>query len=359
MLLRSSFGVMSADIEPKGCRRAAGGLSADRNMGNLWWRPAKLGAYDDCHVPRRGQLAVLTGLGEGIMSVQTLLINGPPVSGKSTVAKLIADRILDRPVHYLRLQAAPDTHTNAVLAYEPRSSDAVGQGWASMHRVTYTQDRVFEIIPEGLRVVRKLDRSAFVVLEADDDPCLRHAYPYDFRIFAMRAPADVYCVFRTSEDAAGALQQVMQDTAAFASEIFGLFEDEAFDDGVGVEHFRPDAVDMTGGRQLERLHIAETQIRHFLSSPLGAEIASRIQLQPEYHALVEADVVLVNCDRRDRRDGRDALDECVARMGKLLSRVRQDARRQSVLYWGDIRSDNDGARDKLLARMRTLLAPDA
>lgn len=274
------------------------------------------------------------------------------------MAGLLSREVLDQPAHYLRLAAAADTHTNAVLSFDFSNGDIVESEWASAHRVSYTQDRLFETVPEGLRVVRRLQRTALAVLEADADPALRHAYPYDYRIFVMNVPADIHTVFRTPDAAASALQQVLQDTAAFASEIFGLFEDEAMDDGLGVEHYHPTFdQDSLGGRRVERLHIAEAQIRHFLSSPLGAEIASRIQLQPDYHALVEADVVIVNSSWVDPRN-RDVLDDCVARLQKLLSRVRQDARRQSVLYWGDLRAD-DAARRRLLHRIADLLGSDA
>lgn len=287
------------------------------------------------------------------MPVRSLLISGPTRSGKSTLARFVARDVLDRASHFLRLQPASDTYTNAVLACEHGDTEAHGHAWASAHRVSYTVDRLFETIPEGLRAVRTLERDGFALVEADADPALRHAYPYDYRVFIMTAPRDVYTVFRAPEEASDALQQVLQDTAAFASEIFGLFEEDPFEDSVGVEHYRPVAEDYSGGSRVERLNIAETQIRHFLSSPLGAEIASRIQLQPDYHALVEADVVIVNA-KRVRRN-RAVLEEVVSRLRKLLSRIRQDARRQSVLYWGDIRED-DAARRKLTQRLRQLLA---
>jgi hypothetical protein len=287
------------------------------------------------------------------MSVLSFLISGPRRSGKSTLARFLAEHVLDRPPHYLRLQPAPDTYTNAVLVYQSADNDPIGQSWSSAHLVSYTLDRLFETIPEGLRTVRRQDRDGFAVIEADAEPSLRHAYPYDYRVFIMSAPSDLYTVFRTPDAAAAALQQVLQDTAAFASEIFGLFDDEMFDDNVGVEHYRPARSEHGSETSLERLNIAEAQIRHFISSPLGAEIASRIQLQPDYHALVEADVVIVNSKRLGRQR-REVLDECVSRLQKLLSRIRQDARRQSVLYWGDIR-ENDPTRRKLVQRLKQLL----
>ncbi|HOA74660.1 MAG TPA: hypothetical protein PL151_02190 [Phycisphaerae bacterium] len=290
------------------------------------------------------------------MPVLSVLISGPRRSGKSTLARYLAEHVLDRKPHYLRLEAAHDSYTNAVWACEAREDDVIGASWASAHRVSYTHDRLFETIPEGLRAIRRQERDGFAIVEADADPTLRHAYPYEYRIFIMTAPPDIYTIFRTPDAAAAALHQVLQDTAAFASEIFGLFDDDVFDDSIGVEHSRPSPAEYAGGTRVERLNIAEAQIRHFLSSPLGAEIASRIQLQPDYHALVEADVVIVNAKRIGRRR-REVLDECVSRLQKLLSRIRQDARRQSVLYWGDIRSD-DAARRKLTQRLQHLLLGD-
>ena len=296
------------------------------------------------------------------MPIQTLLISGPRLGGKTTFARLLKGQGLTRRLHYLRLQQAVDSHTNAVIAWDPSASlprsceNSVGcgdpgPGWASLHIVSYTPDRVFETIPDGLRAVRRLDREAFVVVEADDDPSVRHAYPFEFRVFVMPAPADVCVVFRDPEDAASALQQVLHDTAAFATEMFGLFDDDLLDDGLDV-HYSGPAGEPGGGAKVERLHLGERQMASFLSSPLGIEIASRIQLQPEYHALVEADFVLIN---RSGPHSREVLDDCVLRLQRLLSRIRQDARRQSVLYWGNLMDQGDVARRKLISRLRGLI----
>jgi hypothetical protein len=286
------------------------------------------------------------------MSVETLLINGPAGAGKTRMAQLVTEEVLERPVHYLRMRAATDGHSNTVRKCRPaKLASATGNGWKSVHEVTYTQDRVFETLPDGLRAVRRLDRHGFIIVEADTEPSLRHAYPYDYRVFVMPAPTDAYTVFREPEAATMALQQVMQDTASFASEIFGLFDIAGLDDSLGVVHHSP----MPNSRQteqVEQLDIAEAQLRQFLNSPLGAEIASRIQLQPAYHALVEADVVVVNTGVDEAGD---CLDECVNRIESLLARIRHDARRHSVLYWGNISDANEPSYKKLLVRLRTLL----
>ena len=285
------------------------------------------------------------------MSLRTLLINGPSGGGKSTVARLILQEVLNQPVHLVRLRPARDGHTNAVEQAECLEDDP---GWASRHCVTYTAERVFETLPEAVRAARQCNPNGLAIIEADGDPAIRHAYPYDYRLFVMPPPAQIHEVFRVPKDAAVALQEVMQDTAAFASEIFGLFDAKALDDSVGVRHSKVTIPGLRPGmpRRFERLDIAETQLRHFLGSPIGAEIAARIQLQPEYHALVEADMVLINTGLGGCKE---ATRECIHRAEKLLSRIRHDARRHSVLYWGDLASPDDPARGKLIRRLRNLL----
>jgi hypothetical protein len=267
------------------------------------------------------------------------------------VAKLLADEVLERPVHYIRMRRAEDDHTNHVLAEEVESSACPSSGWVSTHTIIYSGERVFETLPEGLRAVREIERRGFVIIEADSDAVLRHAYPYDYRIFVMPPPLDVDHLFRDSHAAAAALHQVMQDTAAFASEIFGLFDATGLDDSVGVQHDAPRGQGV--GTKLEKLEVHETQVKQFLNSPLGAEIASRIQLQPEYYALIESDVAIINMGAGHANE---VLDQCVKRLEKLLARVRHDARRQSVLYWGDITHSRDPMNQKLIRRLKGLLA---
>jgi hypothetical protein len=47
--------------------------------------------------------------------------------------------------------------------------------------------------------------------------------------------------------------------------------------------------------------------------------------------------------------------ECIRRIEKLLSRVRHDARRFSVLYWGNFARESDPALARLVGRFRNLL----
>lgn len=320
------------------------------------------------------------------MTPPTLLINGPSVPGKSRVARLLADHVLDRPAHLLRLHHSPDEYTNAVVPMDAESLESGatgpasacpassylgappsrppasaasppphGNGWASVHDVAYTPERVFETVPEALQRAHECDRDGFIILEADNGPAIRHAYPYDYRVFVMDRPSHACEVFRDPKAAAQALQQVMQDTASFASEIFGLFDDDSLEDSAGVHHRKPPPrhagqVDL---EQLETLEVEETQVRQFMGSPLGAEIASRIQLQPTFHPLVEADVALI-VTQSDRSC--PILNHCVDRLQNLLSRIRHEARQHSLLYWGDLDSDGcEQAYQQLMDRLKRLL----
>jgi len=142
----------------------------------------------------------------------------------------------------------------------------------------------------------------------------------------------------------------MHDTAAFASEIFGVKPGGLDDTGTAMPANHPEA-DLRESA-MNSMEISGIQLWQFLNSPLGAEIVSRVQLQSEYYALVESDVAIINTGMRS---GGAVLDACVKRIEKLLARVRQDARRQSVLYWGDITDTSDPTRQRLIRRMRGLL----
>ena len=246
---------------------------------------------------------------------------------------------------YPSLSAHPENPPALHLADAPDCEEL-----ASTQRIPYTPDRVFEILPEAVYKARYGQRFATVLIEADADPCLRHAHPYDHRIFVMSAPRDMYRVFRRPDEAAAALREVMEDTSAFASEIFGLFEDAAWGDEEGVRHRKRVRA---GDGVEEQLEVSEQQVGRFLASPLGAEIASRIQLQPEYHAMVESDVTLINTALGPCSS---SVDECIRRIELLMGRVRDHARRDNALYCCDPLSADDPRREHLLRRLRALFA---
>jgi hypothetical protein len=272
------------------------------------------------------------------MPVETLYLSGLSGCGKTTLACLIT-RALKRPAHLLRMRPAQDGHTNAILPEE----DAVAPAWASVHKVFYTPDRVFETLPDALRLIRERERRPFILIEAEADPALRHAYPYDYRAFIMCPPADLHDVFRDESEAAAAMREVMQDTASFACEIFGLMEPGGLDDTLDAR--TPE----TPGPRVEETD--SSQIAQFLDSPLGAEIAARIQLQPRFYALVESDIAVINTGRGGHQDH---LEECTLRLDKLLAHVRHETRRHSILYSGNLSDPADPVQTQLAKRFETL-----
>jgi hypothetical protein len=279
------------------------------------------------------------------MPLTVVLLCGPSGAGKTTLARVCIEEVLPKRPHYVRLYPIGDHGSGQ----QPLVNLTDWKGVRSATGVPYAADRVFEVLPDVLVRIRKRQRFATVLVEGDADPCLRHAYPYEKRFFVMPAVDDVYSVFRRPEEASASLKQVMEDTAEFASEIFGLFEDGLWDDEEGVRHQK--GLRSTHGVR-EELDISETQVTRFLASPLGAEIAARIQLRPAYHPLVEADVVVVNmgvgaCTA--------AVDACIRRLEALLTRLQGAATRENTLYCCDLLNKSDPQRQRLVRRMAELL----
>lgn len=268
------------------------------------------------------------------MGLCVTFISGPRRSGKSAVIRLMIDRVWKRPPHYIRLVERGSDKTPPKLTPAATTTPTHAEcGVASAKWIEYNNDRIFEMLPEALAEIHKKDRYGSVVIEADADPNLRHAYPYDHRIFVMPMPATIQEVFRDPSRAAEELRRVLDDTQAFASEIFGLFTDPHDDE---PREERPD--------------LTKTSMRGFVYSPLGDELATRIQLTPPYHGLVESDVIIVNNKVGDPTPETAA---CVRRIERLLERVRGVCNRRGELFLCDPCS----ADGKPLGKLLTALEP--
>jgi energy-coupling factor transporter ATP-binding protein EcfA2 len=156
------------------------------------------------------------------MALNVVMVTGPRRSGKSTLITGLINEVCSHQPHYIRLTEKSGTK------HPPRQAPAcVDCGVATATWVTYERDRVFETLPETLAAVQKHDELGCVLIEADTDPNLRHAYPYDTQLFTVPAPARVEDIFRTPQQTRQALQAMMNDSVAFAGEIFGLTPDAA------------------------------------------------------------------------------------------------------------------------------------
>jgi hypothetical protein len=242
------------------------------------------------------------------------------------------DRLWKIEPHYLRLVKAGSDKRPP----KPSSKKPPRCGVASARWIEYDEEHIFEILPEALTAIHRRDRYGSVVIEADADKALRHAYPYDHRVFLMPLPSTVAALFRDPTRAADEIKRVLDDTAAFASEIFGLFS-----------HPYPDEVEPSE----ERVDMTDSQMRGFLYSPLGDELATRIQLQQPYHGLVESDVIVVNTSVGEK--GPETAD-CLRRIERLLERVRGVSGRRSELFLCDLRDLNGKVSKKLLKTLKPM-----
>lgn len=244
----------------------------------------------------------------------------------------IVQEVCRTPPHYIRL--APREGTKKAPRQPSKLQKNESPGVASATWLNYPSDRVYEVLPEALTLIHKKDRNGCVILEADTDPNLRHAYPYDCNIFVMAAPRSINDVFRNAEQAHKALQSVLDDTACFAREIYGMFADE-------------DPAPSPAPKN--RKSMSDSQIIHLLHTPLGQELATRIRLQPDYHGLIESDVVVVNTARGVIGP---TVDEVVGRLEKLVARARPEATRRPAIFCCDPGEAEDPRRRKLLESLK-------
>lgn len=267
------------------------------------------------------------------MGLSVTFVSGPRRSGKSTLIQAMIHKAWKTPPHYLRLVKAGSDKTPPKLCHEKPATEC---GVASARWLDYDPDHVFALLPEALTAIHRSDRFGSVVIEADADPNLRCAYPYDHRVFVMPLPNSIREVFRETDRAAEELRKVLDDTAAFASEIFGLF-DRNGEDAPEPSEDRPD--------------MTKSQMRGFLYSPLGDELATRIQLQQPYHGLVESDVIVVNT--RVGQRGPET-DECLRRVARLLARIRGVSGRQGQLFMSPLCEDGGPLDRPLLKALKPM-----
>jgi len=271
-------------------------------------------------------------LDSSTMGLCVTFVSGPRRSGKSAVIQAMVGCVWKAHPHYIRLVRAGSGKQPPKPSAQATDSCAV----ASARWLEYDSERVFEILPEALTAIHKKDRYGHVVFEADTDPNLRYAYPWDHRIFVMPRPESVSEVFRDPTHAAKELRKVLDDTAAFASEVFGLLTQPP-------EEFAepPEA----------RADPSLTQMRRFLHSPLGDELATRIQLQPSYHGLVESDVVVVNSGTGAPKE---EAEDCLKRLHHVLTRIRGVTGRKTELFVCDPQDADSSPFRKLLSHLRTV-----
>lgn len=256
---------------------------------------------------------------------QVVHIGGPPRSGKTTLARAVAAHFADSHPSYLRFVSkitAP-----AALRLLPALPEFT---WAE--RIDYSPDRLLEELPAALGRVRRETGTSFIVVESDTDPIFRLSHHLETRVFVMAAPEGVHEVFRSHAEAETALRLAMQDTMTFASEVFGMERVPALDDS-GVSLAAGPAQEAGPPRTID-----PDEFERLLQSSLGAEIAARVRLQPDYHSLVDADVSILNAGI----GGHGPLTElCTRRVSRLIETLPAGSSRRPRFFSCNLANDSD------------------
>jgi hypothetical protein len=239
------------------------------------------------------------------MSPVVVHISGPRASGKTTLARILAVRSGDRRPHYLRFYVAGVQDSPPLRLLQPIEE------MASVHRRDCRPELVFEEVLEAIRRVG--GNGERVIVETDTEPCFRNAYPYDVKLFIMSCPAAMEQVFRRPGEAMEAIGRALDDTTQFAAEVFGMPPE-----GTRLSRFpgSSGAAEAADGREAGG----------FLPTDVGADIASRLHLQPAYQPLLDSDVVVFN---EGLGEFGDAALNCSARIEALFNALRRLVGRRS------------------------------
>ena len=265
-----------------------------------------------------------------IMGATVTLVSGPRRSGKSTVIREMIDQCYTGAPHYVRLTRADGDKQKPLCVAAPADDCGV----VSACWVRYDAGRVFELLPERLAAIHRRHRNSDIVIEADADPSLRYAYPYSARVFVMAAPSSTSELFRSDSRAAEALRAALDDTTTFATEMFGLCCEGAVPEDDSHE---------------ERPELTPSQMQRFLCSPLGRDLASRSQLHPAYHGLIESDVILLNTAVGGATP---AVDEARHRIEGIVDCLRSGSTRRSCVFCCDPMDPRDPLRNRFFEALR-------
>ncbi|MEZ6084845.1 MAG: hypothetical protein R3E58_13165 [Phycisphaerae bacterium] len=266
------------------------------------------------------------------MGLTVSLVIGPRHAGKSSLIGVIKDEVCQSRPHLLRL-VPTNRATPANIAHLNPASNRENQNGCQFENIIYDPERVFETLPEILTQIHAKDRYGCVIIEGDADPNLLQAYPYDFALFIMPSPETENDIFRSKDQVKKAFEAAMNDTAAFTSEIFGVG---------GVDD------SWSGERKTPRPDMSDTQMIRLLDSPLGQELASRIQCHPDYHGLIDSNAIVVNTGIGATSGAADAV---VARLETLINDNSPVSNHRSI-YCCDVLDRHDPRRKKLFTHLK-------
>lgn len=268
------------------------------------------------------------------MPSHILHLSGPAGSGKTTLARVLTSAVPANRFYHIRFDLhRGDAPPKLRLVHE-------SHGRISTLHCYVKPETVFETFSEALSSVAGDGEQAVVIAETDCHPCFRHAFPYDVKVFIMPPPRDLADIFRSGEETAGAIDRAMHDTAEFAAELFGL-------ERVGPQ-------DSAWLPALDKLDCkADQSVDDFVNSPVGTEIASRLQLRPSYQGVFDSDVVFLNTFGRVMIH---PAGDCIERIESLLEPLRRRLERQTWFAACDPMNPFDPTTQRGLCRIAELVA---
>jgi len=267
---------------------------------------------------------------------KTLLASGPAGAGKTLLIQALASEHPDYCWHLVRLRRCRNPAQEVCCRVDLPP-------WAGVWRVAYRADEALTSLPDLVRRIAGSGEAsrAIVAFAAGTDPVLRHAYAYDLRVFVMPPIAEERQIFRRPDQARRALEQVMHDSAAFAAEVFGLGDTDAdMDEARGQVG---SAATADGNLELNEAHLAR-----FLGCPFGAEIAVRVQFQPTFSSIADADIVILNTAAGPPSAESEA---CWHKVQGLLARLRRSDGSMRLAYACDLSDPQDPCRERILRKM--------
>ena len=269
------------------------------------------------------------------MPLTIVHISGPSGSGKTTLARVLASHVGRCERHYVRFDVATAEGTP-----ELRIANRMEE-MSSATRRCVNPKFSFEEVSEVLKSLARPGKHAMVFVETDTHPCFRHAYPYDTKVFMMLPPRSLSVVFRSRGEASKAIQRAMDDTSEFAAELFGL-DRESLGSSIlpGLDPKEPKGASR-----------ATQSVEDFLNSDVGTEIASRMQLQPDYQAIIDSEVILLN---EAVEHNSQMATSCAQRIEVLLENLRRRLRRQNWFAACDPLDQKDPLTQRAL---RKILSP--
>ncbi len=276
------------------------------------------------------------------MHTSVVHVCGPRAAGKTLFCRRIAGLVGVSHVQHLRLELHAKSPSPRISVL----GDALGGGLFSRN-CRVNGPTIFEDVADLIQLAGREWRGA-VIMETDTTPCYRHAFPYDVRVFVLRPPPRPEAIFRSPEEAERAMELAMHDTGVFAAEIFGL--------GPGPhdssENKAPRSAEANTA-ELPRPECDEMPWR----PDVAADLALRFQLRPEYHSLMDSDLVLLNAAPPIDRKSAAA---CVERITALLETLRLRLNRLAWFAACDMGDDDDPRLLEGLERLSALMhRPDA